>query len=293
MKASPTIRLKLACWVTVFALAAISTVTWALNEPRVGVCEAGLLGPEYLQTLKENIFIVSRDFAAYRAAFGSGFLQVVDHMKSQDSWVDFGSGEARAQLDVLKARAQGGPAERARQDKNRLFALALNFPDSVPAEYLALRKLFEREGRFEFLGGRLLEEIPDSEIELFDIGTDYFGPLTYTLDLSSVLNKYLRRMRAPKQSHFFTVFSESTDFATMIYTLDGKRLPLSQWLQNCTCLEISPLSSQGAGKISAFEMQKRTAVCQVPDLELVEFRKNVRGLIVWRAFREKPATAGR
>lgn len=302
---SPTNRLRFLARVTFFAVAALClTPAFAKQgdgpKPPAPVdkslirevvtaedCEKALKESGYLETLRENIFIVTREFRDYRAAYGARFFKLLESLRGGQIWVDFGAGEARAQLDYLNAHAEAdGWISSFRRRNVRYLALSLKYPEDTDPKYRKLRAEFEASGQFQYVESSV-EDMPEDDSTLYDLGSEYFGPLTYTLDLSAVVNKYLRRMRKPNESrHFFTI-SEMEEIGCLIELRDGRRVRFSDWLASQPGVKLEHLGIAVEGKESFYDFSKTEQNVQVPDLDLIEFRKNSRGLVVWRVFREK------
>jgi hypothetical protein len=265
------------------------------------ICESRLLARENRKAIGLHPGIVDRDLRIYGMGFGTKFQAALEALSSGGRWVDFGAGEARAQLDYLQIRASKSDRKRGLLShflgtpSPQVVAIGYrHFQDASYAHsqgkteaYDELRRQFQAQERFVYLEGRLVEEISDEEIGPFDLGTDYFGALTYTLDLTATVNKYLRLLHRPAVSRMFFVTSDSERAATYIETRDGRRLSLAAWLTAQPGLNVETLKLSPDGHEDFYMLTKVRDDVRVPEVELVSARRNNRDVVIWRLFREK------
>ena len=143
---------------------------------------------EHQERIKSNGFTLHRSLTkgrsnsdpSYFDAFGSGFKSNLLRLKKSDHWADMGTGDGNAIYEYKtifngKAKTTGVVVEKTKVFIQR--ELDLSSPSSV------------------WLSGRYVEAIPTKEIGQADIITDYYGPMTYTLEPMSVLKKYVEMLK--------------------------------------------------------------------------------------------------
>lgn len=204
--------------------------------------------------MHNNDFIVHRDFKNYVVELGSPFRIAISELGKGDIWVNFGAGQRNAELDYLQGVAIVNP-------EARVYAI-----DFVKPELSAFKMKFEKKfiasGQLVNITGRLIEDIPLTELPRFDVGSDLFGPISYTENLSTVLNTYLSLMQPMKSELFVRTLP-----STYIITTDRKVLTLGSWLGR-----IKGLQRVWTGAMrNQFMIAKLEESVQLPSLQLVAY----------------------
>ena len=217
------------------------------------------------ETLRMNNFAVERGLEKYADTFGPEFQTALYPLRNESNWVDFGAGQGRAALEYLKA--QRGHSAHA-------YGIVFKKP-GMDVELLRLEREMTEKGLYTSLEGRLLEDIPVEELPLIDVGTDFYGPLSYTGNLSFVLNRYLHLMRSPQTSRLFLVSPEPSVIdrswdasnTTFIVTKTGEVKTVTGWLRDQKGIQIKPRMYSGTH--ANFELIKEKDEVQLPRLEFV------------------------
>lgn len=197
--------------------------------------------------INSNSFVTNRGYAEYNTLFK--FETFLDHLTSQDRWLDAGAGRAKAQIEYLEKRKLEA------KDSLQMVALAFKKPwfTQVPKE------------NFKYISGSYFEDIPDYQLGLFSVITDYFGPFSYSKNPVAVLNKYLRLLKAGGK-----IFISSTPYQSSIYVPDQGLISLHTWIQKY--LEKFPDDYKISKNLNTLEIQSVSEVIQqLPDAELIYF----------------------
>ena len=221
--------------------------------------------------IKNNTFEVRREFSNYAELFPQSFLTDISRLKSQNHWLDAGSGEGFAVEDihnemVLHVESFLKNAEASYWQPRRILlntkavseaAEALNFksssdkPKITGVAFKMERKAPEIPG-VEFKTGRYFEDIPDAEISRADIITDLYGVMSYSPRVDEVLRKYHKILKTDGKAYIFIgdyvqvppligMFSEArlgepgwfAPFATSQVKLkNGKTVTLLDWVMS-------------------------------------------------------------
>ncbi|MFZ4715864.1 MAG: hypothetical protein ACOYL6_19230 [Bacteriovoracaceae bacterium] len=189
------------------------------------------------QMVYSNNFTVDRGLDRYKKTFGDFFSSTLSNLKSTQTWVDFGAGEAKALLQYQSA-AKGLGA--------KTIAVGVTRPDKSD-EIVALEESISQSDNFSYLAGRFVEKIDDSEFGIIDIGTDYYGAASYTHQPTELFNKYLRLLKKD-EGQLFVLFSISgyedpishqfIRTETKVINIEGKEVPFHDWLSMQKGIEV-------------------------------------------------------
>jgi hypothetical protein len=210
----------------------ISTLllSWAAAAPKShgSDCNVELVSPALTEAVRKNDFRHNRGLHEYVERVGPNLTEALAQLKAGDTWVDFGAGQGWAGLEFLAFM-------RSMDDAPTVYGVMFKRP---PPSLPYLRTMEAKvASHWRVLEGRLIEDIPASDLPQIDVATDIFGPLAYTKDLSAVLNKYLHWLKVPGQSAVYTeglsLKEETRDPHGHTFILDGRgeTLTLAEWLE--------------------------------------------------------------
>lgn len=218
--------------------------------------------------LRKNLFCVNRDVKEYDLVFGSRFMTARSRLSDGDVIVDFGSGQNVAILSMLSSFKS-----------NRMpmgIGVVFQRPSLIDELTRNREELFTKAGLFKLFEGRLLEEIDANEFPLFDLATDFFGPISYTRNLSYVINFYLQHLRTANESEIFITGGEPNERSisenvTFILNKKGEIKSISSWLADQADIAVTQKQSVNP---NSFSIRKLSTRARVPELELVQSIKN-------------------
>jgi hypothetical protein len=217
--------------------------------------------------LEESDFIYSRPYSMYRSVYGKAYRDIMDSLGYGQLVIDFGSADGRALVEYLDS-------------KNDL----LNSPRGVGVTFAVppmetdlqiIKNRLKKERRLIELRGQLFEFIQAKNIPYFDVGSDYFGPGSYTDDFAFTFNRYLQRMRRPRLSELYFASAEpdlpglegwAIENTTFIITKSGDVVTVSVWLSRQESIDVTRSVFE---HLTTLKVVKKTASAQVGDLELV------------------------
>lgn len=212
-----------------------------------------------------NGFAINRTIDHYKEDLGAEFKQALDRLGPADLWIDFGAGTANALATHLRA------LRKSNSDRiPNMLGIVYSRPHQVETENPEL-KSFVQSGKVQYWAGRYVEDIPWVEFPRMTLGTDFFGPLSYTPRLSELLRKYLSVMEVD-HSRLFVILGEAEPYPTKIIpATGGEPLALSDWLKTLPGIEVKTVRvSPGAWKKVALEIKRTSEKIRIPQLELVE-----------------------
>jgi hypothetical protein len=240
--------------------------------------------------LSANDFQTERELTTYKTAFGRSFTQHLTSLTALELWVDFGAGLALPQLSYRNQISADGSHKAA-----STLAIAFKRPKENSLS-LRLKQEMHDPQKFSYKEGRYLEDIPDSEIGLYQLGTDFWGVLAYTTQLDVVLGKYLSLLERNRGRFYFMAMKYSIDekdyhdsdfahkallsgehaYSTFIITKDGRHLDLPDWLREIAGVELTDVSNPNVeSSIKTFEIRKIKNEIHIPRLKLIRTNDGV------------------
>ncbi len=211
--------------------------------------------------LISNHFEVDRTIRDFRDTIGESFTAALDSLGPEDVWFDFGSG-------------RGYSAARFLQD------IALRRPSQIPtaigivhtkASNAAIDdaglKYLVKLGKFKEWAGRYVEDIPLGEFPKMSLGTDYYGPLSYTHRMSDLLRKYFEIMTPHKSTLFVVMFEPGVQ--TEIVTKNGT-MTFSKWLETIPGISVRVRKSPTHFGEQIIQITKLSNTIHIPELELID-----------------------
>lgn len=176
---------------------ALLTIVLALSA-LVPNAAAGTLCESILtqrKMIEKNEFITGRELKDYLAYLGPGFREALIKLRADGHWIDMGAGGANAVMGYLTTADPRfpDPAERA-----HVTAVAVQKPHMNEK----LEKQALSSGKYKYLEGRYVEDIPVQEFGRADLITDFYGPLAYSMDPVGVLNAYLKILKVGGSIYF-------------------------------------------------------------------------------------------
>lgn len=144
-----------------------------------------------------NSFMTSRNLNDYIQKFGKIYELLLMNLKAENVVIDFGGGDGIALQEYIKITLN--------ENKTPADALLISFKvkKSIFNFYNYFKSTIFKK-KYQTLEGQFFENISSEDIPKFDLGTDYFGILSYTNDFSGSLTKMLARLNV--NGNFFVHF---------------------------------------------------------------------------------------
>lgn len=254
--------------------------TYAVNCKEIFL-PSQLKNEQIAEALKTNRFVVSRGLDNYMQTFGLRFEKWLENLSPDQVWIDFGAGSREAVINYLiefgSRAAKVYALDFVKPKLDNLWQIA-------ESELVAKSKLVN-------LTGKLVEDYSATEIPKFDIATDLYGPISYTENITLVLQRYLDSFRSNSSSLFVKtsyafglesrVGMSFRDTGTYIFTLSGEMISLTTWISRIEGVKLN-ISSKLNG---SFILQKIKSEVIVPELEFVS--SYAYGMPPVRIFKEK------
>ena len=176
-----------------------------------------------LKRITSNAFQVDRKLSDYFDFFApTGFRDDVADLTASQLWIDMGTGEGHALEDFIRTPRYRG---------NALGITAGPQIDAIRLDGLANAS----KGRLKWSRGKLLENIPQTELPKAQLITDVFGPLSYTKQVDVTLQRYLDLL----DTNGTLYFRYSPD-RNLVRDANGIYAPtFLQWLQSIEGIKVS------------------------------------------------------
>lgn len=214
--------------------------------------------------IEKNRFNTERDLSDYALTFSLDFLNHLNTLNSNATWLDSGAGECKAVFGIFDPSSSTKNLEKKKEAirsladlydpfliaelnqqlhtlQNSLAAIQQKEPSTKPN---VIGVTFKMDGpiptdnsKIKVLTGRFLEAIPNHEIGTVDLVTDLYGVLAYTHSLDVALQKYLTLL-SPSGVIYFETGSSPTQSHTEIRTRSGQRVSLIEWLSTNPTLKV-------------------------------------------------------
>lgn len=164
------------------------------------------------EVLKQNSFRTNRNLSAYTYMVGSDLMRIINNSEAPLAWLDFGLGEAQQEYLLNKS---------PHQPQSKLISISVAKPkDFIPFQH----------PEFYFYEGRRIEDYDSRTFQSFDIITDVYGPIAYSMEPHVVLNQYLKIL---KNSGYIAVIFQADNqwnVHNQVITLSGKKISMLEWI---------------------------------------------------------------
>ena len=217
--------------------------------------------PQVSRVVEKNSFQYGRGLSEYRHDLHKDFKSSLIKLKPTEIWIDVGGGRGNAIEDYLKSHDNLSSAA-----QTVLITYNLGRFFGIP----------KYKGKLKLLSGRLLEEIPVSEIPKAKLMTDYFGVISYTRDLTKALHIIFDRLLMSGELYIFS----NNMFATIV-THEGP-VSLTRFFQMIPGIKVE-------GEYGILKITKTSEEVVVPELELIRLDETTSP--PHRRFRIKGVTA--
>ena len=282
-------------------------IVWLLGAfARAETCDPTLAAgaARLTRTLQHNAFKVDRTWWMYKDVLhdferGVNFAEAVQRLDARGHWIDVGGGIAVPMMQVTKAsfshddeNVTFDAARLATLPRLSVVVLSDNFSDarltSESGEWLKRFQTFRRAidpDRFRYHAGRPIESYarPESTFGRADVLTDVVGAGAYSLDLTTVLTRYLEVLRPGGAAFVNGVFER-----TKIRDCRGHDVSPEAFLTKIRGAVVTPGDVRSIenvpdrrGRLRTFRMIRNDAPIFVPNLRLVDVRP---GLPPYRTF---------
>lgn len=224
--------------------------------------------------VQSNAFIVMRGLKDYQNAFQDQFTQAIGQLKSNDHWIDIGSGSAKALFDFLAL---------TKNPSIQTTAIGV----TKPTAYSVLKSAyqFKRPGLLQnhrYISGKTIEElnIKNDRINPADLITDLFGAFSYSPQIDQVLFQQISMLKLGGQLFVYT------PLLMQIKILDhhGNKIPIHRWLNSIPGVRVSSLFIQSGSHhhqldefslLNGFMLEKVSNEFQVPSLRLINMSSEI------------------
>jgi hypothetical protein len=233
-------------WLSLLFLFLLSSTTFGvqnLNSAGVATCSTALQKTNLLKILRSNFFVTGRSLNEYIEGLFFGFKKSLESLKQEDVWIDLGSGKGKAALEFLQTRDN---------IKASPLVVLITFKSG------RWRRWPQFSGKLKVLEGQLFEEIPKGEIPQARLVTDFFGVLSYTLDLTRTLNQVFSHLQRGGE-----LYLHSNHSYTMIEDGHGKIMGLTGFLKSLPGIKVE-------GQYGILKVTKTAEQIEVPQLELLK-----------------------
>ncbi len=231
--------------------------------------------------IEKNLFTTDRGMDKYEELLGRTFAWHARMLSKDDVWVDFGSGRGIALIEYLSGHYVLAEAPTV----YGITVSRIPFRDKYAGyehnkakdkEWIREQHLKDLEAQFREAGKYISLEGKYVEVQnlpKFTMGTDLYGPFSYTSQLAVVLNKYLEAMTAHESVLYVHHALVDTQFqkGTLIRMPDGRELEVSRWIQTFEGVSLTK-GPNIAGMVESFSLIKTKEDFRFPDLELTEMR---------------------
>jgi hypothetical protein len=193
---------------------------------------------------KSLAMVTNRDLFDYRNDLHPDFSKTLDRLGSENHWIDMGAGKVKAQIEFMKSlpKSSGRPYVTAVSYKiNRWFG--------VPK---FSGKLETHEGAFETQ--------PTHEWKKADLITDVMGVFSYTMDLTTTLQKTFDLLKVNGEFYIST-----SSYGTQFKLPGGKIMMLEEYLATIPGLKVE-------GKWGRIKIVKEREGIVVPPMRLVRIK---------------------
>lgn len=227
-------------------------------------CDAYFNSKNLMSLLRHNhLYYVSRGLSAYTLVFGHKFMHDLIKLKEGELWIDMGAGEARAQVEYLNASSDGS-SDALRAERANTLAVSFRRPELTREMRKKLKDLKHPE-LFQYLDGRLFEQIPIEEFGRADLITDLYGVVSYTAFLSETLNRYFKILKPNGVLHLFI----EPDTTTIQVSPDHEVMNLLDWLSTLPGIVVN---KTGPDSVRIYKLHDDVTL---PELGLVDFTDDI------------------
>ena len=218
----------------------------------------------------KNNYKTHRNLTDYKRELGQSFLEFLRALLPGQRWLDAGGGQAQAIKDYLSEfPADGSPAHTS--------VVVVKKPDQFSPPTTHAEKLSYHEGRY-------IEDILATELGKFDLITDMYGPLYYSLHIDRVVAKYIELLSENGRIYFNGFFCSSLSRAAPEITLaNGQKIGFIEWLQTIDGLQVEEVS--GTNSMGYMITVRPGAKPLIPQLELIQ--TTFFGMMPKRIYRER------
>jgi hypothetical protein len=235
------------------------------------ICDRALAKVE--DSLERNWFTTDRTYQEYdllTAGMLSEFLlSPTGAQLVRPHWVDMGAGDAVAILQYLGFHPdmdELSPVHINPMAKGT--AVGLRLP-KYRVELIELLNAKDQD-RFRYVHDIMAEQLSSQHLELAELITDIYGPLSYTRDFSQVFSVYQSLMREEAQLIFMLDVGSNS-----VLLSDGSEISLEAWLwerlKDCGAEQrLSTIEDQryGTFDVQALRIPKLASHCGLPKLSL-------------------------
>ena len=225
--------------------------------------------------LELNYFKVNRPLRGfsqinYESELLESLVPRLEKLTPEDQWVDMGAGEGRALLDYLQ--------DAHFPKKAKIAAVSFKKPESV------LEKDIQAiDPNFHYFEG-LVENLEISQVGKAKLITDVYGPLHYTDDLSTVLQKYVDVLEPGGEILTPGFRQVGQDGKTnSIHFAVGGTASYTYWLKEIPGLKVIEIPITGDARNTALIIKKVSPEVKIPKLKLYHLYP---GSPPWRIFEE-------
>lgn len=204
-------------------------------------------------------FAISRPYTTYALTFGPDFLYILERLRADKVWADFGAATAWAQLvyEVMHPDHSMIP---------QMIATSIKRP---PHEVDDIIDRTEKSlgNQFRYFEGKV-EKMPSLKFPPIDLGTDMNGPMSWSLKPDRVLAKYLQ---VHKREGILFIGIDAQ--ATLIETVHGT-LTIDQWIGTIPGIKLTRYVGNET-KEMGLKIEFLSKDIRVPKLKLIGLKNTI------------------
>jgi SAM-dependent methyltransferase len=213
-------------------------------------------------TIKTNDFVIDRDLKEYVEYLGSDFLHTLASLRSDQVWIDSGTGDGRAILEYYK---YGGQAT--------TVGITVE-----PSKNSADKEILNLVGpkKFKFLTHKYIEDYDANEIPKADLITDVMGAASYSPHIDKVIEKFGQILKVGGRVHTNLVIGAhmrrvAPSGSFRIRDPDGTIIYIEQWFRAIKGMRLVT-TDPSYNQDNLITLEKVADKVEVPPLELIDMR---------------------
>lgn len=212
-----------------------------------------------------SAYYIGRGLASYAQCLPHSFIP---NLQQAEHWIDSGCGAGQALIDYRKG---SGLVQQLDYNRPRANVTGIRY------ETLNDSVLMSEAGVY-LLQGRFLEDIPDTEIVEehgpASIVTDLLGPLSYSADFSTILQRNILWLK-PGGCLYLALHNNADERENYVYTATGVAVYLGRWVESLDALpNISVKAEQSSNANSSLITitRKNLGDISIPETRMLKMR---------------------
>lgn len=240
----------------------ISQTSKTTKSPRAGESFSNEKKLNVTKALSRNNFTIKRGFRDYAQAFHEEFQSRLASLTRRQAWLNVGGGLAEAEFQFLEAK------DSAKLPLPKVISFAVKQPKKA--------RIYPKNHRYVegFIENATIQELGGK----FDVITDNYSALSYSRNLTGVIQKYLDLL-TPNGKIYITSTGlnlSKGSFVGIKVLVGDKQVTVPEWLSSIPGLIIKDISLNSPGTYQSFSIEVEPGKKpKIPQLELVGFVDHV------------------